>query len=196
MNIITYNASEVLTVAIEIENNAAEYYREATEAPASRAHCGLFLDLERMENDHARTFTRMRQNLSENEKGVQVYDPGNEMLFYLKGMAGLHGWEGKNGPNASLTGEETLSQILSTAVAAEKDTVFFYGFLRDYIPEAKGRHHVDRIIREEMRHVAILNRELAKLEEQGVGSRETEDAAGREQGVVSRKRARRQEQDF
>jgi rubrerythrin len=82
------------------------------------------------------------------------------MLFYLRGMAGLHGWEGKAGPNAKLTGTEKPDEVITIAVAAEKDTVFFYGFLKDFVPEAKGRGAIERILREEMKHVALLYHEL------------------------------------
>lgn len=158
MNVMSYNADEILSIAIEIENNATLYYSDASRmVEGSSATQKLFLDLSTMEKKHAQTFTEMRRALTTRDKSVQPYDPGNEMLFYLQGMAGIHGWEGKNGPNARLTGKETLDTIFSIALRAEKDTVFFYSVLKDLVPGEDGRRNVDRIIREELQHIAILN---------------------------------------
>lgn len=164
MDVFSYNADEILQVAVSIERNASEYYREASVASAGfEKQRDFFLYLSRMENEHAQTFSQLRAGLSQVEKGYRVYDPGNEMLFYLENMTGLHGWEGKAGPAAKLTGKESILEVLTTAIAAEKDTIILYNFLKDYIPEDKGRSMVERILKEEMMHVAILNRELDKV---------------------------------
>lgn len=161
MNSMSYNADEILAVAIEIEHNAARYYTDAAKFTGSNpALSALFSDLSDMEHGHALTFSAMRDDLSESEKKTQPYDPGNEMLYYLRGMAGLHGWEGKAGPNAGVTGSESEERIITVALDAEKDSVFLYEFLSDYIPPSRGRAAVGRIIKEEMRHVAILNHQL------------------------------------
>jgi rubrerythrin len=161
MDVFSYTADEIVQTAIQIENNASQFYKEASGARNRPGHYKeLFLQLSVMENDHARMFTELRRNLSPVEKESRPYDPGNEMLFYLRGMAGLHGWEGKAGPNVKLTGEEKADEVITIAVAAEKDTVFFYGFLKDYVPRTKGRDVVDKIMKEEMKHVALLYHEL------------------------------------
>ncbi|NLG16199.1 MAG: ferritin family protein [Fibrobacter sp.] len=161
MEVFSYNADEILQTAVSIEKNASEYYREASVASAGfEKQRNLFLYLCRMENEHAQTFSQLREGLSQVEKGFRVYDPGNEMLFYLESMTGLHGWEGKAGPAAKLTGKESVREVLITAIAAEKDTIILYNFLKDYVPEEKGRSIVERVLKEEMMHVAILNREL------------------------------------
>jgi rubrerythrin len=164
MNVLSYSADEILKIAISIEQNASIFYQDAARfSNQNNALKDLFLNLGAMEREHAKTFGRMRQELSDNERTVQQYDPGNEMVFYLQGMAGLHGWEGKNGPNARLAGSEKPQDVLSIAVQAEKETIYLYNFLRDFVPPRKGKDDVDRIIKEEMHHVALLNRELSKI---------------------------------
>lgn len=165
MNVVSYSADEILGTAIEIEINASRYYRDGARAvdQESPMH-STFLELSDMEQNHARTFTALRQELTEDEKRVQSYDPGNEMLYYLRGMAGLHGWEGKAGPHARLTGRESVEEVLTTALNAERETVYFYNFLKVYIPAGRGREKVEMIIGEEMRHVAIINRYLAEMQ--------------------------------
>lgn len=161
MQTLSYNSGEILQTAIQIENNASRYYRRAHElAHLQGEHKDLFLYLSRMEEEHAVTFKEMYESLSQQEREHHVYDPGNEMLYYLEGMAGLSGWEGKAGPNANLTGHESYRDVLTIAINAERDTINFYNYLIDFVPQQKGRSNVERIIKEEMRHVAILNREL------------------------------------
>lgn len=162
MNVMSYSAAEILAVAIEIENNASAYYTDASQKTREQELMPVFKRLSAMEKDHAVTFSRMRDGLSETERAVQPYDPGNEMLYYLEGMEGLHGWEGKAGPNARLSGDESAEEILTIALNAEQETVFFYNFLKDYVPHHEGRHTVDRVIAEEMRHVATIKHYLAK----------------------------------
>ena len=45
----------------------------------------------------------------------------------------------------------------------EKDSIVFYLGVRDAMPEELGRDKVQMIIREEMRHVAILSDKLVML---------------------------------
>lgn len=164
MNRMSYSAEEILTMAETIEHNASQYYHQAALFAQDQHAQNTFNYLSEMEHNHARIFESMHKELSPQEKGVQPYDPGNEMLYYLEGMAGLHAWEGKAGPSTKLTGKEPLKHVYHIAINAERDTVSFYTFIKDFVPAHKGKEKVDTIIREEMSHIAILNKELAKVE--------------------------------
>ncbi len=163
MNIMRFSPDEILGVAIEIEVNARTYYSDAAKQTDRAELADTFVRLSKMEDAHARLFTEMREGLSSEGRTAQTHDPGNEMLYYLRQMRGLHGWEGKAGPNKSLTGQESNEDILSTALDAERETVFFYTFLKDYVPRPRGTEVVDQIIREEMGHVATINRYLNEV---------------------------------
>jgi rubrerythrin len=160
MNVMSYNADQILTTAIEIEHNASAYYRDASRVVRDVALSGTLHELSGMEQRHAETFTAMRSELSDEERSVQPFDPGDEMNFYLEGMKGLHGWEGKAGPNARLSGNETVGELLEIALRAEQDTVFFYTFVKEFVPVSRGRAAVEEIITEEMRHIATIKRYL------------------------------------
>ncbi len=163
MNIMRYSPDEILGIAIEIEKNASSYYRDAAQQTEESDLHATFVRLSEMEDAHRRIFTEMREGLSEAERTVQTHDPGNEMVYYLRSMQGLHGWEGKAGPNKRLSGAESSEEVLSTALEAEQETVFFYSFLKDYVPSPRGTSAVDRIIKEEMGHVATINRYLNQV---------------------------------
>ncbi|MBD3238998.1 MAG: hypothetical protein GF331_00325 [Chitinivibrionales bacterium] len=163
MAVLSYSADEIVKTAVQIEHSAARFYRQAAEN-AGDGYGRLFKSLCKMENDHARIFTEMESAMSQQERGTQRYDPGNEMLYYLENMAGVHAWEGKAGPEKLLTGDETPQEVINIALRAEKEGIYFYTFLKDFVPASQGKGKVDQIIHEEMRHVAALNKYLAELE--------------------------------
>lgn len=163
MAVLSYSADEIVKTAVQIEHRASQFYRQAAEN-AGDGYGELFRGLSTMEADHARIFTEMESGMSQQERGTQLYDPGNEMLYYLENMAGVHAWEGKAGPDRLLSGDEPPHEVINIALRAEKEGIYFYTFLKDFVPASKGKDKVETIIHEEMRHVASLNRYLGELE--------------------------------
>ena len=105
----------------------------------------------------------MRTILTEKEKGPKVFDPYDEVSQYLAAMADTMGGEGSPSVADSLTGDETLEEILRIAVGLEKDSILFYLGIKDLITSQSGKDRIDEIIREERRHVAQLSNLLEKL---------------------------------
>ncbi|MBD3346645.1 MAG: hypothetical protein GF401_16440 [Chitinivibrionales bacterium] len=163
MPVMTFSADDVLGRAIEVENKACAFYRSAAENVENEEMQGLFGYLSDMEKEHSRIFRELREGLSEDEKKVQPLDPGNEMFYYLEGMQDLHAWESKIAERFGIKTPENAKDILQIALNAEKETVYFYTFLKDYVPEGQGRTKVETIIREEMRHAGILQKNLKAM---------------------------------
>jgi len=160
---ITFNADEIFEMAEEIERNGARFYREAANKTADEKIKQLLLDMAAMEDGHLHTFEEMRKDLGPKEKAQMVFDPNNESALYLQTMANGRGYEGKVSLTEKLTGKETPEEILKIAVDAEKNSVVFYVGLKDLVPAKAGKDKVENIIREEMGHIANLNKELAAL---------------------------------
>jgi rubrerythrin len=123
----------------------------------------MFLDLANMEDKHLATFQEMRKGLSNREKEEMIFDPDNQAAMYLQTMAAGHGWEGKKSLTESLTGGETIEDILKIAIEAEQNSVVFYSGLKELVPPRAGRDKVEAIIKEELGHIAVLNQQLALL---------------------------------
>jgi rubrerythrin len=140
---ITFNADEIFEMAVDIERDAAKFYRLAVKIAADRKTKQMFLDLASMEDKHMATFEEMRKELAAGEKEETVFDPDNEAAMYLQTMAKGHGWEGKK---------------------SEHNSVAFYSGLKELVPPRAGRDKVEAIIREELSHIAILSEQLATLE--------------------------------
>ena len=160
---IVFNADEIFEMAIRIENNAAAFYRKAAGLQSDTENKKLLEGLAKMEDQHEEIFTDMRTTLKEKEKDPKVFDPYDEVSQYLAAMADTMGREGSPSVADSLTGDETLEEILRTAVGLEKHTILFYLGIKDLIPVQSGQDRIEEIIREERRHVIQLTNVLKKL---------------------------------
>ena len=153
---IVFNADEIFEMAEQIERNGAKFYRKAAESIADARD--LLLRLAAMEDEHERTFAAMRSELSEDEKTPLTFDPDNEAALYLQAMA--DGNVFKSDPSESLSGNESILDILKTAIGLEKDSIIFYTSMKDVVPKTAGKEKVDAIIKEEIGHVVDLTKQL------------------------------------
>ena len=160
---IVFNADEIFEMAIRIENNGAAFYRKAAGLQSDTKNQKFLESLANMEDQHKRIFTEMRTTLTEKDKSPKVFDPYDEVSQYLAAMADNMGGEGSPSVAESLTGNETLEEILQTAVGLEKDSILFYLGIKDLIPSQTGQDRIDGIIKEERRHVIQLSNLLNKL---------------------------------
>ena len=158
-----FNADEVFEVAIRIEENGGRFYRKAAELQPDQQNKAILEKLASMEDHHKRTFENMKTHISEIEKTAMVFDPMGESVQYLAAMADSHGGEGSPRVADSLTGEETMKEIIDIAIGLEKESILFYLGLKDMVPPKYGQDKVDQIIREERKHVIQLNAYRKKL---------------------------------
>ncbi len=162
---LTFNSDEVLEMAIRIERNGAAFYWKAAGMQSDAENKKFLEGLAAMEDQHQKTFAEMRKTLTEADKGGKVFDPYNEVSQYLASMADTLGGEGRPSVADALTGNETLEDILRTALGLEKDAILFYLGLKDMVPPKYGREKIEEIIREEKQHVAKLAGLLGKVKE-------------------------------
>ena len=160
---IVFNADEVFEMAIRIENNGAAFYRRAAGLQSDIKNQKFLEGLANMEDRHQKIFTDMRTSLTEKDKGPKVFDPYDEVSQYLAAMADTMGGEGSPSVADTLTGNESLEEILNIAVGLEKDSILFYLGIKDLIPAQSGQDRIDEIIKEERRHVVQLSNLLEKL---------------------------------
>jgi rubrerythrin len=159
---ISFTAFEIFEIAEQIERNGAKYYRDAATVCADKSMRQFFLRLEEMENNHERIFAEMRKSFQGDPDNAEVFDPDNEMIYYLKAMAKSAGWEGKSTPHAEFSGHETPMQIIKTAIEAEKASINYYLGLKEFV-SPQAREKVDKIIKEEMGHIVTLQKHLEQL---------------------------------
>ena len=160
---VSFNADEVFEMAEQIERNGATFYREAAGRVTGQEMKDMFLNMASMEDGHLQTFQSMRKELAAVEKAETAFDPYNEASLYLQTMADGKGSEGMKSPTEKLTGKESAQELLEIAIGAEKNSVLFYVGLKDLVSAKAGRDKIEAIIREEVKHVADLRRQLTAL---------------------------------
>lgn len=157
---IRFNADEVFEMAEQIEVDGAKFYRAAADKFADMPISKALLDLAKMEDEHKVVFAELRAELPKGETEATIFDPENDVKKYLQAMT-----EGKvfDKSAAILTGNETIQEILRTAIGLEKDSIIFYLGLRALVPEKLGRSKIDTIIEQEKGHIIILTDNLDEL---------------------------------
>jgi rubrerythrin len=158
---IDFNADEIFEMAEQIERNGARFYRRAAEGESEPGDREMLLELAAMEDTHEKTFASMREDLSALEDLAKTYDPHGEAVSYLRAMADGHVFDVKVDPTEFLNNQRSTVDILQKAIGFEKDSILFYLGMREMVPKRLGKDNIDHIIREEMRHIVLLNRELA-----------------------------------
>jgi rubrerythrin len=157
-----FNAQEAFEMAIQIEKNGAAFYRKAASLQEDAQNQTFLETIARMEDRHKEGFEEMKTRLTDLEKTQTVFDPNDELHLYLKDMADAHGGEGNPDVTDQLTGDETMAQIIKTAIALEKESILFYVGLKDLVPPKFGREKINAIINEEKKHIVQLNGFLKK----------------------------------
>lgn len=161
-----FNADEIFEMAEQIERNGISFYRKAangTDSPSTRE---LLKRLAAWEGEHLKFFSRLRAALTEQERRKKFPDPENQESDYLRAWADHHVFDLRTDPAEKITGKERIEDILEMAIRLEKDSIVFYLGMKDVVPQRLGRDKVQEIIREEMRHVDVLSREIETLRHQ------------------------------
>ena len=159
-----FSAEDVFEMAVRIEENGAAFYRKAAELQADEDDKSFLNMLAEMEDRHKISFEDMKEQLSKQETAKTVFDPNDEMGLYLNAMADAHGGEGDPDVLELLTGQETMADIIETAIGLEKKSILFYVGIEDLVPEKLGHDKIDMIIKEEKKHIAQLTGYLKKAE--------------------------------
>lgn len=158
---IIFNADEIFELAEQIERNGARFYRRAAEGAEDSHERQTLLDLAKMEDDHEKAFSAMRAELTDAEQRSTVFDPDGQATQYLRAMVDGRVFDVKADPSKNLTGEETMDEILRTAIGLEKDSIVFYLGMKEMVPARLGKDRIGDIIKEEMDHIVTLSRKLA-----------------------------------
>ncbi len=152
-----FNANDIFEIAKQIEINGAKFYRDAADQVDGDGHKQFLTELAEMEDSHEQIFADMQKNLSEDETKALTFDPDDENALYLKALADTRVFFEKEAPGAD------MKKILTSAIAAEKDSIVFYLGIEEMVAQNAGKSKVDDIIKEEMGHIKLLAEKLVEL---------------------------------
>lgn len=152
-----FNAKEILEMAEQIERNGHSFYTKAAEDVKDADIKDFLNELAAMEVNHEKTFIEMKAALADNEKEDVVFDPYEETALYIQALADTRVFYQKQIDTTS------AEEVLKEAIAAEKESIVFYLGMKDMVPDESGKARIDEIIREEMKHIQIISKELLAL---------------------------------
>jgi rubrerythrin len=158
-----FNAFEILEIAEQMERNAASFYRRAaTFFDEPRLH-KLLGELADWEKEHEETFAKMRRKVSEQENLLGDFDPYEYMPANPQVLDGLALSVFKPEASGEITGREKKEDILRKALKKEEDTIRFFRGLVRFARDPGSEYKIVEIIKEEERHIRILQESLEQL---------------------------------
>ena len=116
-----------------------------------------------MEENHKKIFEDMFESFSTGIKEMLVFDPEDSEVLYLQAIAGSHGGEGSSSVAESLSGEETMKEIINIALELENTSILYYIGLKEMVKSTDGKNKIDTIIGEERKHVVQLSKALNEI---------------------------------
>lgn len=159
-----YNAEEIYTVGVEIEKNGRRFYELTAAAADDPDVAKLLKELSSWENSHVALFEQLAGQLPENAKSGESIDPDEDMQRYLKAVADSHVFLQRGiDIDAIAQGCGTAVDVLEMALRFEKDSVVLYTTMQQMVPEHLGKGTVERLAREEIAHVSLIQSKLAML---------------------------------
>ncbi len=157
-----FSSSEILEMAIRIEENGLIFYKVAADATNSEELEKLFGFLSKEEKKHIEYFSGLAELITGDET-YNTFDPYiAEESLYLEALADSSvftetDWGSKLANEC--TGE---LEVLSKAIEVEKDSILFYYELKNMVRE-KDQDLLEKIIAEERDHLAKLTELKQKL---------------------------------
>lgn len=160
---IKFNADEIFKIAEKIERNGAAFYKKAADRAKDNDAAKILKDLAQQEEAHEKIFSLIHSELPPSASKPVSFDPNNEVEEYLGTVADGYVFDLNKNPIDLISGSESPSDVLKVAIGLEKDSVVFYAGIRDLVLKNAGAEKIDAIIREELKHITILSRELKKI---------------------------------
>jgi len=147
-----FTMADIRDIAIQIERNGEESYRQASTSVVDTKLAGIFRWLAEEERRHAEYFASLSPDQPLSPEQSEIEAMGRSLLQDMV--------RGKTFSldQQSLNSTENLEEMLDQAQTFEQDTVLFYQFLRDIVDEPAVKQQLNAIIEEEQRHAVILAR--------------------------------------
>jgi rubrerythrin len=146
-----FSAREIIDMAIKIERNGENYYRQATVKVTDPSLQSLLLFLADEEHEHARWFEALKQRIKDSDEDRKLAEISGTMLQSVVGNQRFSLDE------ADLAELDSTEKLIGIAIEFEKDSILFYEMLQSFIEDSETLRQLNEIIAEENRHIEMLN---------------------------------------
>jgi len=155
----TFHPSEIIDLAVEIEEKGVEFYQELAEKAESKRIRDLLLFLASEEKRHATDFKKLGADF-EAVTPRESY-PG-EYLDYVKSVVETHMFNDVDRLGQLIEASNSESDIIALAASFEKDSILFFSSFRRLVGGDKATV-IDDLIKEEEGHLVRLSQIRGEL---------------------------------
>lgn len=147
-----YNLAEIFDIAIMIEINGAEFYREVAAKQPIPAVKEFLLDLANQEAGHEKLFRKMQARFAD-QTNVDALNDEFAML-YMQSEATNYVFKSTNSSDS--VSDMLLCDVLELAMNKERDSILFFMGLKFLMKADNDKEIINKLIEEEQFHLATL----------------------------------------
>jgi len=155
-----FNVFEILQIAEKIEHNGAKFYLKTAELFDDQELRDTCYKLASWKAKHEKILAQRREQFSEQTGEFGTFNPDSYVLSNPHVMAGLALFANKSAQLKELFGPENKQEIFMDAIRRAKEAIVFYRGLKNYARDPTSEDTIDKIIKEEKRHIQLLNEQL------------------------------------
>jgi rubrerythrin len=146
-----FSLKRLLDFAISRERESVTLYKALAQKTSDLTLKKIFNDFVAQEKQHEIFYTQVLNDISKDSDPKTPLDEESEYTVYMRNLMDDHI------TSLEITGDQiySMDQALDFAIAREKNSILFFSGLKNYIPD-KVKPTLDIIIKEEMRHAALL----------------------------------------
>jgi rubrerythrin len=157
---LNFSPDEIIKIAEQIERNGIKFYtRAAAETKRKTEIKDQFLKLADMEREHEKIFVSMFNKLGD-KRNTEIYDPEGHVILYFKAWVNRQIFDDNGMIAETLIKNRSIAEILKIAIGLERDSILFYLGMKEMTEVEDSQHEIDYVIKEEMKHIAYLIKEL------------------------------------
>jgi rubrerythrin len=145
-----FSTSEILDIAIGIEQNGEAVYREALEIFSEPGLVALLTWMADEEVKHARWFSDLKQDVETKSANPFAEEMARELFNDLLGEKSFSHRE------VDFSKVEQIEDLITIFIEFENDSILFYEILEPFIEDKTTLENLKKIIAEENDHIVRL----------------------------------------
>ena len=151
-----FGVLEVLKIAERLEHNGRQFYTKMAKLFIETRCKSLCEDLADWRAGRELTLAQRRKQFGKQKAGFMPNDGYDYFRIHPDVIADLSVFADKCYPPHTLTGHESLSEIVKDAVTRTREAVIFYRGLKDFARNQETRALINQFIEEEIRYICTL----------------------------------------
>ena len=145
-----FSIQDIIDIAIQIEENGEQFFRNAMQKTKDPALISLLQWLADEEAEHIRWFKNLKRNVRQSVEILELEKMGRALLREAVGDQRF----ALNDTDFSKI--KQVEALLALAIKFEEDTVLFYQMLQPFMEDRETMDQLKKIVEEEERHAQKL----------------------------------------